>query len=513
MTLPHILIGCPVKQKPAILCKFLQSLNALNVTVFQAEFAFIDDNDDPASSALLAEFAGRQSGCSIWQAEAGSAEYLRTDTTHYWNEELIWRVAAFKDRLIQAARNRGADGLFLLDSDLLLHPETLNRLYSAEVEIVSEIFWTRWQPDAAEQPQVWLRDEYQQWEQKPGEVLSEAEKAVRYQAFLRQMRTPGLYPVGGLGACTLIRSEALRRGVSFQPIYNLSFWGEDRHFCVRAAALGLSLYVDTHLPALHLYRDRDLERADAFLRQAGQPTEPDASVRKGVTLSMVVRNEAERYLRQVLEACRPFVAQAVIVDDASTDDTERIVREALDGIPLRYVRNDASRFGNEVELRKQQWAETVAASPEWILNLDADEIPEERFFRELPALLEQDETDLYCFRLYDFWSETHYREDSLWQAHKWYRPFLLRYRPGWDYRWRETAQHCGRFPENIFQLPNRISPLRIKHMGWAKPEHRMEKYRRYQSLDPDGQFGSREQYESILEERPNLVEWSETEEA
>ena len=33
-------------------------------------------------------------------------------------------------------------------------------------------------------------------------------------------------------------------------------FGEDRHFCIRAAALGLSLYVDTHYPAYHIYSGR-----------------------------------------------------------------------------------------------------------------------------------------------------------------------------------------------------------------------------------------------------------------
>ncbi|WP_328130652.1 hypothetical protein [Peribacillus frigoritolerans] len=77
----------------------------------------------------------------------------------------------------------------------------------------------------------------------------------RYQSFIRQMRTPGVHKVGGLGACTLISQKALKAGVNFNRIENLSFWGEDRHFCIRAAALGISMYVDTHLPAYHIYRE------------------------------------------------------------------------------------------------------------------------------------------------------------------------------------------------------------------------------------------------------------------
>lgn len=73
--------------------------------------------------------------------------------------------------------------------------------------------------------------------------------------------------VGGLGACTLIRRKALLAGVSFKQLSNLSFWGEDRHFCIRAQALGLSLFVDTHHPAFHLYRESDFAEARIWMKQ------------------------------------------------------------------------------------------------------------------------------------------------------------------------------------------------------------------------------------------------------
>src|SRR5690606_16569030 len=40
---------------------------------------------------------------------------------------------------------------------------------------------------------------------------------------------------------------------------NISFWGEDRHFCIRAQALGFDLFVDTNYPAFHIYREDDLQ--------------------------------------------------------------------------------------------------------------------------------------------------------------------------------------------------------------------------------------------------------------
>ncbi|PHJ38274.1 hypothetical protein P378_10605 [Desulforamulus profundi] len=40
-----------------------------------------------------------------------------------------------------------------------------------------------------------------------------------------------------------------------------------------------------------------------------------------------------------------------------------------------------------------------------------------------------------------------------------------------------------------------------------KPEDRLHKYYRYKKLDPRAHYGIAEQYESILDPRPNLVPW------
>jgi len=105
------------------------------------------------------------------------------------------------------------------------------------------------------------------------------------------------------------------------------------------------------------------------------------------------------------------------------------------------------------------------------------------------------------------WNKTHYREDKYWNAHSIYRPFLMRYQSDFNYIWNETPQHCGRFPINTFSFPRAKSEFRVKHFGWAKQGDRVEKYKRYQSLDPDAIYGIREQYNSIMDTTPNLIKW------
>ncbi|MFC6653846.1 glycosyltransferase family 2 protein [Paenibacillus rhizoplanae] len=586
----RVLLGSPIHQKPAILEQFLNSLLRLNLKDIDLDFYLIDDNPDEAASQLLQQFA--RNGRSVFLQSSGyHDDYIRDEHTHVWHSNLVWKVAGFKNLMIRRAEAFGYDYLFLIDSDLILHPDTLLHLIGTGKDIISEIFWTQWQPNTMLQPQVWMHDEYNQWEIHPGEQLSPEEIQRRFHAFLLKMQQPGIYEVGGLGACTLISSSALSSGISYDRVRNISYWGEDRHFCIRSASLGLPLFVDTHFPALHLYRDSDLDLVEEFIRHtsgaeaasiveakdeagshsgaagARSEAEPDgsgeapavedsdtdlpgqaemapapgdkrvqeaaaqwdvlwteaearqrlskeppaalASRRPKLTLTMIVKNEGTRFLRQVLEEHRKYIDEAVIIDDASTDNTADICREALEGIPLHLIHNPVSRFHNESELRKQQWEAVVKTRPEWILNLDGDELFESCFPEEVDSLLRTADCDLFCFRLYDFWDEASYREDMYWKAHQSYRPFLLRYREDFTYAWNDLPQHCGRLPENIFELSHQLSNLRLKHLGWSKPEFRLEKYLRYMLLDPDAEYGWKEQYQSILDPKPRLVPWSE----
>lgn len=540
----RVLIGSPIHQKPIVLKEFLNSLLRLNVADIELDFHLIDDNDDEESSRLLQEF--KSMGDHIYLQSSGFHDaYIRNDTTHFWNTDLVWKVANFKNLMINRAQTLNYDYLFLIDSDLLLHPDTLRHLIGTNKDIISEVFWTQWQPGTMFQPQVWMHDEYNQWELLAGEKLQPEEINRRFHEFIAKMRIPGIYEVGGLGACTLISQHAIKAGVSYNQIRNISYWGEDRHFCIRAAALGIPLFVDTHYPALHLYRDSDLSKVEDFIKETteakaestdsegssttdevpalveptpttdhpdneiSKETVPSARKRPKLTLTMVVKNESGRFLRQVLEEHRKYIDEAVIIDDGSTDNSAAICLEALEGIPVHLVHNTISKFSNEIELRKQQWEEVLKTKPEWILSLDADEIFEPSFAANINTLLYADEVDLFCFRLYDLWNATHYREDIYWRSHLNYRPFLLRYKEDFNYVWNESPQHCGRFPENIFELPHQLSNLRLKHLGWSKAEFRLEKYLRYMLLDPDGQYGWKEQYLSILDEHPHLIPWVE----
>lgn len=357
----RILIASPVQQKPAVLRHFLKSLAQLEQDRLHTDYLFIDNNDAEESSLLLQEFLDGREGASIMR-DADIRTYRRDEETHYWNDELVDKVAGIKDRIIEHAREKGYDALFLIDSDLLIHPGTISRLAEADKDIISNIFWTKWQPNADPLPQVWMMDEYSFSRTSPKHA-GEAE-AVREQAeFLAKMRIPGIYEVGGLGACTWISKKALDNGVRFKRLPNVSFWGEDRHFCVRAAALGFPLFVDTRFPAYHIYRDSDLEGAEAYLHFAKSGQNPKVSV----SLCMIVKDEEEA-LERCLSSVEGIADEIVLVDTGSTDRTKEIARRFTDRIyDFEWVDDFAAARNYAFRL----------ATKDYILWLDADDVFQE----------------------------------------------------------------------------------------------------------------------------------------
>lgn len=172
------------------------------------------------------------------------------EETHQWNPRLVEVVTQGKNRLLAMAREGKMDALLLNDSDQVLQPPTLDQLLSRQKDIIGEILWTRWKPKEPLRPNAWDFDNYG-----------------FFQGTMQRWKTPGFYPAGFVAGCLLIRAKVFNLGIDYTRIPNLSFWGEDRHFCIRAVACGFTIWIDTHYPALHLYRKEDLKRLAAWRKK------------------------------------------------------------------------------------------------------------------------------------------------------------------------------------------------------------------------------------------------------
>ena len=230
-----ILLGAPVRQSEEIFKEYIKSLDNLekpdNVTVDR--YFYLHNSPDLAKYLKPNEYLNATT----------EEEYEKDENTHYWKAVNLQIVTYFKNELLKRSLEGGYDYFMLVDSDLILHPKTIVSLLEADKPIVAEVFWTKWQPDEEPTPNAWDLDHF-----------------TFYQDSIDKWKNPGLYKVGGTGACILIHRSVFESGVNYSPLYNVSFWGEDRSFSIRATAHNYELWLDTHYPAVHLYRESEYQK-------------------------------------------------------------------------------------------------------------------------------------------------------------------------------------------------------------------------------------------------------------
>lgn len=227
-----------------------------------------------------------------------------------------------------------------------------------------------------------------------------------------------------------------------------------------------------------------------------------------LVVGIQVYNERGRYIEPVINQFNKVANYVVILDDASTDGTPEYI-ESLLTVPYTLIKNKTKHFHEEYHLRSQLWNEVVKHSPEWIWICDADELVHPSHLQELPYILVETKLNSVNFPLYDLWDKndtgTYYRDDHLWCAHNFFSRFIVRYDSSQTYTFPKKDHHSSRYPQEVIGFSGLDVKIPYLHMGWMRKEDRLKKYERYMMYDPEGKWGSLDQYKSILDDNPNLV--------
>ena len=228
----RVLIAAPLKQDVRTFQLYQDALDNLEIPDGVEVDHYFVVNDCPE---VIPEIRCEYEICNTGDA------YLRREHDHYWTHENLVKMHLLRNRTIQRALDGGYDYLFSVDTDLILQKETLRVLLDADKDIVSELFWTNGWCNA------WMHD------QSAG--------------MKHEWMTPGLYQVGMTGACMLVKRKVFEV-CDYTPIPNIKdcLWGEDRHFCIRAACHGFELWTDSHCSPEHLYTPKKLK---LYLRRCG----------------------------------------------------------------------------------------------------------------------------------------------------------------------------------------------------------------------------------------------------
>jgi glycosyl transferase family 2 len=86
-----------------------------------------------------------------------------------------------------------------------------------------------------------------------------------------------------------------------------------------------------------------------------------------IGLVMIVRDEAEMIVR-CLASVKPLISHWTIVDTGSNDDTPKLAKSLLEGVPGELFFREFQDFG----ANRTEALELASGSAEWLLMLDAD---------------------------------------------------------------------------------------------------------------------------------------------
>ena len=228
----RVLIAAPLRQDVRIFREYQKSLDRLVIPDWVTVDRYFVVNDCPE---VIPEIKGE------YDVVNTGDRYEKVDNDHIWTTDNLDKMPVLRNMTIRKAIEGGYDYLFSVDTDLVLQPETLQTLLETGKDIVSELFWTNGWCNA------WMYDQAS--------------------GMSKEWLTPGLYKVGMTGACVLISRRVLTVcDYTYIPNIRKVLWGEDRHFCIRAACHGFTLWTDSHYPPKHLYTEQAYQD---YMRRCG----------------------------------------------------------------------------------------------------------------------------------------------------------------------------------------------------------------------------------------------------
>ena len=239
-----ILITAPVHQDIKVFKEYLWSLNRLIIPDGYEVYKYFYLHNAGNLKKFLQP--------NEYEIINDNVKIEESNITHIWKPENFKAVCKMRTMALEKARNEKYDYVFTVDSDIILHSETLIDLLKANKDLISKAYWTAW-------------DSNYPWLMMPNfyDYRDENEHVI-YTHDLNAYKIMGTYVVGVTCGPLLISSKIFNNKlINYYPIKNLSssYW-EDYAFAVRckAAFPDIDIYTNTIHLAKHLYRKEDYEK-------------------------------------------------------------------------------------------------------------------------------------------------------------------------------------------------------------------------------------------------------------
>lgn len=363
---PKVVIASLIRNRAWCLPEFLNALDqqSLCYPTDCISYLFIVNDSIDDSEKILIDWANTV-GKKYREVRVLVKTFGNSDSMeHTWSEVKLKNMADMRNDCLRFLKESDNEFLLSIDSDVILqHHDVLRHLVGLDKGIVSEVFWAKWEQTNNKEPlpNVWLSGGYH---------LTDT--------FIKRLKIPGVYEVGGLGAITLIHKDVALAGVSYQRVPNLpqEMRGEDRDFCTRAVCAGFKLWADTYLTPDHLERTPDqithynkLVQQTELKQLTTQSTQIDSTLSfppgdNTISLCMMVKNESKN-IKQAIESVKSLVQEIIVVDTGSTDNTVDLAKQFTDKV-YNFTWCDDYSAARNYALTK--------ATKKWILFLDGDEM-------------------------------------------------------------------------------------------------------------------------------------------
>lgn len=206
------------------------------------------DIEAPYFKASMASVKGQQTQHELdvqYIVDQDAGDFAVTEDNHLWSDDSVLRVGRMRQDFLDVAEAQGYDACWMVDTDLIVGPRTLELLLDVDAPIVFGVFWTTWSGQPGPLPQVWDKHSYSFNHYMQGE-------AKVYPTIQALLQGREVEVIGG-GACTLIRREAFGKARYSPPLEGMPWWGEDRDFCTRAQVHGLKMVATPRPKIVHLY--------------------------------------------------------------------------------------------------------------------------------------------------------------------------------------------------------------------------------------------------------------------
>lgn len=234
-----------------------------------------------------------------------------------------------------------------------------------------------------------------------------------------------------------------------------------------------------------------------------------------IVAGLIVKNEADRYLRWTLEQLLSFCHAVVVLDDGSSDTTQQVLNDV--GLSLArgpelvvHHNHESVFFQHEGRARQQLMDLVLAQQPTHVIATDADEFISDtravwRAIVEHWEGSQRDQFRVWTLPMQEVWKADEgtlwLRVDGGWKAHG--VPVVYSVPPRWERKMRiqDRALACGRQPEMVNReaLARRAIqlPSEVLHFGWTRVAERAARYERYAVAD-GGRFHRNTHLESIM---------------